>query len=277
LVKGELISFPVNDLASPNAGTAVLYDSDSGEHMFLYNHIIKQLQISEFPTNALKLNIPLKFDQAQRVKSFSGGTLIARDSIFVTFYPPAIGLIDFGGRLLHNERVGEDSYNVSHIGNGSSTPLFLVGGKIWGAQPFLMDHHRMKASDIQKQHLVYSYDMSANAFQWHDVFYREGYWDEGKKLHYFAWAMRDDKIYLAPYFDHEIQIFDPHTNTVIEKKEVKSSHVSKFNIVNEIPGSPEEAVINTLQSNQYEIFLYDKYRGRILQDISAGSGGRSGI
>jgi len=66
----------------------------------------------------------------------------------VTFYPPAIGLIDFEGELLHNERVGEDSYKVSHIGNGRGTPLFLVGGKIYGAQPFLMDHHRMKAADI---------------------------------------------------------------------------------------------------------------------------------
>lgn len=88
LVKGNFISFPVNDMASPNASTAVLYDSDSGEHLFLYNHIIKQLQISEFPSNTLKLNIPLNFDQAQRVKSFSGGTMKAKDSVFVTFYPP---------------------------------------------------------------------------------------------------------------------------------------------------------------------------------------------
>jgi len=259
-IKGETISFPVNDMASSNPAMSDLYESDTGEHLFLYNHIIKKLQISEFPSNKLKLNIPLEFENEKRARKFTGGTMISRDSIFVTFYPPGIGIMDFKGDLLVDDKVGKESYNVSHIGNGSGIPMFLVEGRVYGAQPFLMDHHRMKKEDIQRQHLVYSYDLASKEFQWHDVFYSSNYWEEGKKLSNYSWAMREDKIYIAPYYDHEIQVFDPRTNAVVEKKEVKSHYVGKFKYVNELPGSPEEAVIGTLQSNQYENFLYDKYR-----------------
>ncbi|MCH7408858.1 DUF4221 domain-containing protein [Belliella sp. DSM 111904] len=156
--------------------------------------------------------------------------------------------------------MNEESFNVSHIGAGSYTPLFLEGNEIFGAQPFLMAHHQMKKSDIQKQHLLYSFNLLTSKFQWQNVFYKENYWDQGKKLSYFAWARRENKIYISPYYDHEIQVYDNDSKEITLRKEVKSKYVNKFNFVDELPGSSEEAVLNTIGSDQYEIFLYDKYR-----------------
>lgn len=258
--KVEEFSFKANDLSATNPGMVQLIESDSGDFIFLYNHVIKQLQISEFPSGKLMLNIPLDFEEEKRIKRFTGGTLISKDSVWVTFFPPAIGLINFRGDLIFTENFPQGKFEVSHVGNGSTNPLFQSFGKIYGAQPFLMDHHRMEKEDIQKQQLTYSYDPLTKTFEWYDVFYNENYWDQGKKLSYYSSAMRDGRIYLAPYYDHEIQIFDTGTNTVVLKKQVISKSVNKFNIVNELPNSGEEAIINTLESDQYETFLYDQYR-----------------
>lgn len=83
----ETIEVPTIDFASSNPGMIHLFDSDSGEHVMIYNHVIKKLQISAFPSGKLKLSIPLEFENEKRSRRFTGGTLIGRDSIFVTFYP----------------------------------------------------------------------------------------------------------------------------------------------------------------------------------------------
>lgn len=256
----ETLEVPTIDFASSNPGMIHLFDSDSGEHVMIYNHVIKKLQISAFTSGELKLSIPLEFENEKRSRRFTGGTLIGRDSIFVTFYPPALGMINFNGELLWERSLPEGNYAVSHIGNGSMIPLFKSHNRLYGAQPFLMDHHRMSASDIQKQSLVYSASLSTEDATWHEVYYGMDYWEQGKKLSYFSWAKREDMIYIAPFYDHSIQIFDTKTNQVVTIKEVKSKHVEKFNVVNELPGNPDKAIIETLQSDQYETFLYDPYR-----------------
>jgi len=191
---GEIIFIPINDLASSNPGMISIYDSDSGEHVMIYNHVIKKLQISEFPSGKLKLNIPLEFENEKRNKRFTGGTLIAKDSIFVTFFPPSIGMINFEGELMFEEKLPDANYSVSHIGNGSMIPLFKSNGRIYGAQPFLMDHHRMTQEDIQKQQLVYSISLDGDNSAWHEVYYDEAYWAQGEKLSYFSWAKRGSLI-----------------------------------------------------------------------------------
>jgi len=259
-IKGEKISFKVNDFASSNPGMGSLYASDSGEYLFLYNHVLKNLQISEFPSNRLKLNIPLEFGNEKRIKKFTGGTLLGKDSIFVTFYPPAFGMINLKGELVFEDKLSSGDFLVTHIGNGNKTPLFLSGSSLYGSQPYLMGHHKMNKEDVQKQSLVYSYDFGSKTSQWHNVTYAKDYWDGGKKLSYYSWAKREDLIYIAPYYDHEIQVFDTKTNSVSNRKRVASRHVQKFELVNKMPGSPEEAYINTLEHGQYEAFLYDQYR-----------------
>ncbi|AFL84176.1 hypothetical protein Belba_1566 [Belliella baltica DSM 15883] len=254
------IVVPVNDFALSNPGMISIYDSDSGEHVMIYNHVINKLQISEFPSGKLKLNIPLEFESEKRTKRFTGGTLIAEDSIFVTFYPPSLGMINFKGDLTFEQKLPESNYRVSHIGNGSMIPLFKSNGRIYGAQPFLMDHHRMSKEDVQKQQLVYSVSLEEDGAAWHEVFYSPTYWDEGKKLSYFSWAKRGDLIYISPFYDHQIQVFDTKTNQVVNVKTVKSSQVDNFNVVNQMPENESKSVIATLESGQYETFLYDKYR-----------------
>ncbi|GHB33189.1 hypothetical protein [Mongoliitalea lutea] len=193
----ETIEVPTIDFASSNPGMIHLFDSDSGEHVMIYNHVIKKLQISSFPEGKLKLTIPLEFDNEKRSRRFTGGTLIGNDSIFVTFYPPALGMINFNGELLWEQTLPEGNYRVSHIGNGSMIPLFISHDRVHGAQPFLMDHHRMSTSDIQKQSLVYSASLTNDKATWHEVYYALDYWEQGKKLSYFSWAKRASTFLLT--------------------------------------------------------------------------------
>ncbi|MFN3801621.1 DUF4221 family protein [Belliella pelovolcani] len=256
----QVIKIPTIDFAASNPGMIKMYNSDSGEHVMIYNHVSKILQISHFPSGELKLNIPLEFESEKRTKRFTGGTLIAKDSIFVTFYPPAIGMMDFKGNLIWEKKLPQANYRVSHIGNGSMIPLFMSNERIYGAQPFLMDHHRMTSSDIQDQQLVYSIGLTEEESAWHDVYYSTDYWENGKKLSYFSWSKREDYIYIAPFYDHEIQIFDTKTNQVVATREVKSSYVNRFNVVNDLPENEEKSVTETLEADQYETFIYDEYR-----------------
>ncbi|MCH7411642.1 DUF4221 domain-containing protein [Belliella sp. DSM 111904] len=257
--EGEVV-FQASNMAYTNPGMIQYIDTDSGEFIFYYNHIAKNLQFTEFPSGKNILDIPLEFEDEKRTRNFTGATLFSKDTIGVTFFPPAIGIIDFSGELNMFEPLIEKSFNVSHIGSGGYIPLIKEGIEIFGAQPFLMGHHQMKESDIQKQHLLYTFNLETDRFYWQDVFYKKHYWEEGKKQSYFSWARKENKIYIAPFYDHEIQVFDLISKKVILKKECKSEFINQFYMVDVFPGSTEEATLKTIGSDQYDIFLYDNYR-----------------
>ena len=113
---------------------------------------------------------------------------------------------------------------------------------------------------IEKHQLIYSYDYLSDSAQWYDVFYPKDYWDLGKKLTYYSWAEREGKIYIAPCYDHEMQVFDMAAEKIISKKQVKSSAIDRFDYVNVLPTNPLEALTNTLRSDRYGGLYYDKYR-----------------
>lgn len=260
LEKIEEISFPATGFVSINPGVIYLIESDSGDYLFVYNHVPKTFQYLKFPSGELIYETPLYFDGPHNVQGFTGGRPIGQDSIWITFYPPAIGLINFKGELLSKKKIDNDLFRVTTLGTGSQTPLIRHGTKIFGAQPYFMNHHGMDKKDIEKHQLIYSYDYLSDSAQWYDVFYPKDYWDLGKKLTYYSWAEREGKIYIAPYYDHEMQVFDMATEAVAFKKQVKSSTINRFNHVNVLPASPHEAIINTLKSDRYGGLYYDQYR-----------------
>lgn len=123
-----------------------------------------------------------------------------------------------------------------------------------------MGHHEMDKEQIAKHQLVFSYSFATETTSWHEVFYSSTYWDNGKKLTDYSWDERDGKIYIAPYYDHQIQIFDSVTKRVVKRNEVKSLYVNRFNFVDNIPSGFEEANRNILESDQYGPFVYDRFR-----------------
>ncbi|MCH7408859.1 hypothetical protein MM239_05595 [Belliella sp. DSM 111904] len=82
----ETISFQASDMVLTNPGMIQLVETDSGEFIFYYNHIIKKLQFTEFPSGKHILNVPLEFDEEKRARRLTGVTLISKDTIGVTFF-----------------------------------------------------------------------------------------------------------------------------------------------------------------------------------------------
>jgi len=161
---------------------------------------------------------------------------------------------------LLKKAIPDGLFPVSSVGVNSETPLIQHAGKIFGAQPFFMNHHGMRKEDIKKHQLIYSYDIIKDSIQWHDVFYPEDYWDKGKKLSLFFWSEREGEIYIAPSYDHEIQVFDLSSTTIVGRKQVKASQINSFDYVNDFPSGGNEGMINNLKYDRYGFLLYDKYR-----------------
>ena len=122
LEKIEEISFPATGFVSNNPGVIYLIESDSGDYLFVYNHVPKTFQYLKFPSGELIHETPLYFDGPHNVQGFTGGRPIGQDSIWITFYPPAIGLINFKGERLSKKKIDNDLFRVTTLGSGSQTP-----------------------------------------------------------------------------------------------------------------------------------------------------------
>lgn len=260
LSKVDEIAFETPGLVFVNPSVMQLVESDSGDYIFLFNHLTKSLQFLAFPTGVLSYEIPIRMEGPDNLRGSTGGTLIGRDSIWITFTPPAIGLLNFDGELILKRKIENDRIPIPILEANLQRPLYWSGSQIFGPQPHFMDHHGMGREDIKKHQLVYSYNYIEDSVEWYDVFYSDDYWDRGKKMAEYSSARREGEIYIAPLYDHEIQIFDISTGTVVGRKTVKSSHVNRFDYINEIPSSIEEADRNSLVHDRYGNLLYDQYR-----------------
>lgn len=260
LKKIREIKFEATGLVSVNPSVIQFVESDSGEYIFLFNHLTKSLQFFDFQNGDLSLDIPIKMEGPKNLNGSTGGTLIGRDSIWMTFVPPAIGLINFEGELLFKKKIENNLVPISILIADLEKPLFQYGSRIFGSQPHFMDHHGMGSEDIKKHQLVYSYDFMEDSIQWYDVFYADDYWDQGKKMAEFSSAKRKGEIYIAPFYDHEIQVVDMNTGNVVNRKTVKSKYINRFDYVNTIPANVEEADKNRLTHDRYGTLLYDQYR-----------------
>ena len=255
------ITFETDSLVPVNPGYMQFMETDSGSQLFLYNHFKKIYQFYSYPEGKLLKEVPLFLEGPNSVKPFSGGVLTTEDSVWLVNYAPQkIVLINLEGEVQLRRPIYNELFPISYIGVSQQTPLYQIGKKIFGAQPLFMKYHDMDKADIQKHQLVYSYDIIKDTVQWYDVFYREDYWDKGKKGSGYSWAKRADKIYIAGLYDHEIQVFDTKSGKVTSRKEVKSETVNKFLYVNEVAPNRRAALEWRIKYDQYGALIYDPFR-----------------
>lgn len=255
------ITFETDSLVPINPGYMQFLETDSGSQIFLHNYFKKIYQFYSYPEGKLLKEVPLYMDGPNSVKPFSGGVLTAEDSIWLVNYTPQkIVLINLKGEVQLRKPIYNELFPISYIGVSQQTPLYQIGNKVYGAQPLFMKHHDMDKADIQKHQLVYSYDISEDTVQWYDVFYREDYWDKGKKGSGYSWAKRADKIYIAALHDHEMLVFDTKSGKVINRKEVKSDLINNFHYVNEVAPNHRAGLEGRLKYDQYGALIYDPFR-----------------
>ncbi|EON77401.1 hypothetical protein ADIS_2115 [Lunatimonas lonarensis] len=207
--------------------------------------------------------IVLNYEGPNSVGGFTGATITALDSIWLlTSRPPKLNLLNFEGEIVLEKEIKNDvrPFPINYLFVFAPAPLIQYKQTIFGPQPLLEGHHQITKEDISKYQLAYSFDFGQDTVVWHDVYYSENYWDAGKKLSDFSWSKDGNKIFLAPIYDHEIQIFDMDSGKILNKKQVKSTYINSFNYVNEIPAGLNEGIKNRILHDRYGSFLFDKYR-----------------
>lgn len=247
-------------IITPNPAYVRLIESDTGQFLFYLNHISEQLQFLNLESGSLAKEVELEFDGPNSMRNYTGIAALQKDRVWLTFSPPAIGTLSFEGEIQFKRRLSQGDVEHSYVGSNFHQELYLYEDKVFGMQPQFIDHHHMDKSDIFKHSLIYSYDIGSDKTSWYNIYYAEGYWDDGKKPSDASWARRRNKLYISPWFDHEIMVFDMQQERLDERVEVKSDHINNFYYVNEIPGSYEESLINRIGHDLYGILLYDKYR-----------------
>jgi len=215
-------------IITPNPAYVRLVESDTGQFLFYLNHISEQLQFLNLESGSLAKEVELQFDGPNSMRNYTGIAALQKDRVWLTFSPPAIGTLSFEGVIQFKRRLSQGDVEHAYVGSNFHQELYLYEDKVFGMQPLFMDHHGMKKEDIQKHSLVYSYDMRSDQIKWYDVYYAKDYWDRGKKLSDFSWVRRGDKLYIAPWYDHEIQVFDMKKEQVSVKVEAKSNHINSF-------------------------------------------------
>jgi len=257
--KTNLLEVKLLETTPVNPRYTQLIATDSGEYLLLLNDFKDQFQFHELPSGKKAHEIAIQREGEHGVSGFDAGTVTGWDSLWVTNRPPSLVLTNFSGEVLKKVTIIDDQTPLTVIRSDFDRRIHQYGNKIFGSQPLFMDHHGMNKDAIQKQRLVFSLEINTGDVKWYDVFYREDYWDKGKKPSGYSWTEKDGKLYIAPWHDHEIQVFDMASETIVQRKEVKSFHVNKFNMVNEIPPR-EKALSNLFSSDRYKNLLYDKYR-----------------
>jgi hypothetical protein len=260
LVKIREIELNPEGFMFGNPSIVQLIESDSGTYLFLYNHLVNKFQFLDFTEGNVIREVSLEIDGPNGVQGLSGGTLTGNDSIWITFSTPAIGLINFKGELLLKRKIQNDITPITFLTSDLQRPLFQEKHEIYGTQPYFMNHHGMHPSDIDKHQLLYSYDFEKDEINWYNVSYPNDYWRNGKKMSDFSWTKRENKLYIAPIYDHEIQVFNLETEKIIEKTQVKSPHINRFNYVNELPSGINQGMINRLTYDKYANLIFDPYR-----------------
>ena len=260
IVKVKEIKIKPEVLTFPNPAYVHLIESDSGQYLFYLNPTSKSLQFMNMEDGKVVNEIVFEDDGPNNMSRRSGIAGLEKDKVWATFRPHAIGYFNYKGEILFKKKIPSGEVDITSVRSNFHKELHRYEDKVFGMQPLFMNHHGMNKDDIQKHSLVYSYDMVSDQTKWYDVYYAKDYWDSGKKLSDFSWVRREDKLYISPWYDHEIQVFDMEQEKVTNKVKVKSDYINSLHYVNELPRTHEEALINRLSHDIYGIVLYDKYR-----------------
>jgi hypothetical protein len=255
--------FPAKDFILVNPSSTRLIETDTSRLLFAYNHVSKTFQFIDMENGNVEKEVPLRFEGPNSVQGITGATLTALDSIWILLSrPPRLALLNFKGEIVLEKEIVNNlrTYPISYLFVYSGAPLIQYNTTIFGPQPLLEGHHQLTKADLKKYQLLYSFDFRKDGQKWYDVFYPENYWDRGKKLSDFSWTDAGKELYIAPTYDHEIQIFDMSSGVLKDRKQVKSSYIDNFNYVNEMPTGMNEGIKNSIIYDKYGNFLYDKYR-----------------
>lgn len=257
----DSIKIPLDSTINPNGTTFQYINSDSGEYIALQNKAVHAVEIFNLESGIHAKRIKLQKDGPNRSGEVNGFRIFSNDSIFVASYPQKLMLFNFEGLKTSEFQIKDTQNDVNYISSTSEIPFLFDGKKVFGAQPFLRNFFDMTASDLSKYSHIYKIDTEStnSEAEWLPISNPEDSWKEGKKVSKFTWTDRGDSILVSPYNDHRIWVISKKSGELLNRVEVKAPLVNQFHIIKGLP-SGDQGIIEELESDRYELLLYDQFR-----------------
>lgn len=257
----ESIQIPLDSAESPSGTTFQYIYSDSGEFLAIQNKAVHAIEIFNLNSKNHEKQIKLQKDGPNRSGEVNGFRIFSNDSLLVASYPQKLMLFNFEGIKKAEFPVKDTQNDVNYISSTSEIPFLFEGKKVFGAQPFFRNFFDMTASDLGKYSHIYQLDMESDnpETDWLPISNPEDSWKEGKKVSKFTWTDRGDSILVSPYNDHRIWVISKIQKKLLTRLEAKAPDVNQFHIIKGLP-SGDQGIIEELEADRYELFLYDKFR-----------------
>lgn len=255
------IKIPLDSSINPNRTSFQYIYSDSGEFLALQNKAVHAIEIFNLKSGVHVKRIKLNKDGPNRSGEVNGFRLFSNDSLLIASYPQKLMLFNFEGIKTGEFSIKDTKNDVNYISSTSEIPFLFEGKKVFGAQPFFRNFFDMSSSDLGKYSHIYQLDMeSVNPeAKWLPISNPEDTWKEGKKVPKFTWTDRGDSILVSPYNDHRIWVISKKSGELLNRVEVKAPLVNQFHIIKGLP-SGDQGIIEELESDRYELLLYDRFR-----------------
>lgn len=257
----ETIQIPLDSTINPTRTSSQYILSDSGEYLAIQNKSVHGIEIFNLESGIHSKRIKLQKDGPNRSGEVNGFQIFSIDSLLVASYPQKLMLFNFEGVKTGEFPVKDTQNDVNYISSTNEIPFLFDGKKVFGAQPFFRNFFDMTASDLGKYSHIYRLDMESGqpVTEWLPISNPEDTWKEGKKVTKFTWTDRGDSILVSPYNDHRIWVISKARKELVNLVEVKAPEVNQFHIIKGLP-SGDEGIIEELESDRYELFLYDLFR-----------------
>ena len=257
----DTVKIPLDTNVNPNGTTFQYIDTDSGEYLAIQNKAAFGVEFYNLQSGRHVKKIKLSKDGPNRSGEVNGFRIFSKDSLLVASYPQKIMLFDFDGVKKAEFPIKDPQNEVNYISSTSEIPFLFEGKTVFGAQPFFRNFFDMTASDLGKYSHIYRIDMASDSpeAEWLPVSNPEDSWKEGKKVSKFTWADRGDSIVVSPYNDHRLWIISKSQKQSIALKEAKAPGVNRFHVIKGMP-SGDQGILEELESDRYELLLYDPYR-----------------
>ncbi|MDO8965418.1 DUF4221 family protein [Algoriphagus sp.] len=257
----ETIKISLGSTVNPNRTTYQYINSDSGEFLALQNKSVHGIEFFNLKTGAHNKKIKLQRECPNGSGSVNGFRIFSNDSLLVASYPQKLMLFNFEGIKTSEFSIKDTQNDVNYISSNSEIPFLFDGKKVFGAQPFFRNFFDMTASDLGKYSHIYQLDMESinPEAEWLPISNPEDTWKEGKKVSKFTWTDRGDSILVSPYNDHRIWVISKKRKELLELVEAKAPEVNQFHIIKGLP-SGDQGIIEELESDRYELLLYDEFR-----------------
>ena len=256
---GTLI-IPLDSSINPEMGSLQYMDTDSGEYLALLNKTVYGVELFNLNTEKHTKRIKLEYEGPNGVGTTNGFRIFSPDTLLVASLPPELRIMDIRGNLKASIPVQDPDNYVRYLASNIETPFLFDGKVLFGAQPYFRNFFDMGVGEISDHVHVYRVDLTSGEVTWLPVSNPPDIWKEGKKLQNFTWTDRYDSIIVSSVSDHRLWVISKKEGKLLERKEVPSSYVKQYHIINGRPLIGDKGIIESLAGDRYDLILHDPYR-----------------